>query len=284
MKKVGIICDLEYTRHPCFRNYYHAIVSIYGLSRIVKTPIDLDGLDILFIGDDHWFNHKTIWQQPEFIDKCNTDKIKIVVFTTEKILNSHFPWNTENLEFLRKFNEVYHYTIDVDDCIELGTKLNRIRMSKRYKDYIEIPDKKIDKVVFIGNIDCACSSYEGRIKTLEEIKGLMPLYIIPPTMETWEEYMATIAKYRFVLSPLGNGNLFPMRFYEILLIKSIPIQQVKENTLQYYDTEAGLKDCIYFQEASELPEKIKNFTSDRSNTELWLEDYIEGLLKEENLI
>ena len=284
MKKVGIICDLEYTRHPCFRNYYHAIVSIYGLSRIVKTPIDLDGLDILFIGDDHWFNHKTIWQQSEFIDKCNADKIKIVVFTTEKILNSHFPWNIENLEFLRKFNEVYHYTIDVDDCIELGTKLNRVHMAKRYKNYIHIPVEKIDEVVFVGSTYCACSSYDKRLKTLEEIKKLIPLRIIPPNMGTWEEYMRTISQYRFVLSPPCNGNFFPMRFYETLLVGSIPIHQVGENTLQYYDTEAVLPDCIYFQDVNELPEKIKNFPLMRSTSEFWLDDYIETLLKKENLI
>jgi len=284
MNKTGIICDLTYTRHPCFRNYYHAIVSLYGATRIVNSPIDLNGLDILFIGDDHWYEHKIIWQQPDFIDKCNADSIKVVVFTTERILNSSFPWNIENLEFLKKFNEVYHYTIDVDDCIELGTKLNRVRMSRRYKDYIKVPDEKIDKIVFVGNTNCLCSSYEARIKTLTAISDLIYLHMIPPTIETWEEYMATIAQYRFVLSPLGNGNSFPMRFYEILLAKSIPIQQVRENTLQYYDIEANLTDCIYFREASELPEKIKNFTLSRSDTEFWLEDYIKELMEGEGLL
>ena len=96
--------------------------------------------------------------------------------------------------------------------------------------------------------------------------------------------MQTIARYRFVLSPIGNGNTFPMRFYEVLLVKSIPIHQIRENTLKYYDIEAEYDDCIYFKEPEELQDKIKESTLLTSHNEFWLEDYIKKLLTEDGLL
>jgi hypothetical protein len=96
--------------------------------------------------------------------------------------------------------------------------------------------------------------------------------------------MKTIAGYRFVLSPIGNGNFFTMRFYETLAVGSIPVHQIRNNTLQYYDLEAKFDDCIYFEEPLELKEKIYNFTPLVSHNKLWMEDNVEMLLKKDGLL
>ena len=285
--KVGIICDLDYTRHPCFKNYFYAIEYLYGSIKLVKSPDDLVGLDILFIGDDHYYFHKLVWLNHEFVKSCNDNEISVVVFTTEKILNSCFPWNMENYNRLQDIKKLHHYTIDVDDCEAFGTKLNRVLISKHYRDKVwisKVDDYKTDKIVFIGSTTCFSGSYDKRIETLGKIAEAIPMETIPSTIDSWTEYLQVIGKYRFVLSPLGNANAFPMRFYETLLVGSIPVHQIKDNTLNYYDIEAQFDDCIYFKEPEELPDKINGCTLLRSNREFWMEDYLEKILKEDGLL
>lgn len=284
-KNVGIICDLSYSRHRQFRNYYHAIETLYGTPRIITTPEGLQGLDILFVGDDHFYNHKPILIQPGFVNKLNKDKIKTVVFTSEKIFGSSFPWNEDNYHFLQTINDLHHYTYDVDDCKKIGTKLHRLAMSKYYSDYslLNIDNKK-DAVVFIGSTVCDHNSYDARVNTLNKIQKLIPINIIPPTIPSWGAYMNLLANYRFVLSPLGNAHALVTRFYEVLLVKSIPIQQITDETFKYYDIEAGFEDCIFFKDPEEIPDKIKNFTLQSSYSELWLEDYLKTLLTKDGLL
>jgi hypothetical protein len=144
------------------------------------------------------------------------------------------------------------------------------------------PTEKEDTIVFIGHNNSKC--YAERNATLFKMEQLFNFKIIPPEMRTWEEYIRTLSKYRFVLSPVGNGNIFTFRFYESLLVHSIPIHQVKSNTLQYYDIEAKFDDCIYFEQVEELEEKLDNFNLPQSYNEIWLEDQLEVLLKADNLL
>lgn len=285
MNNVGIICNLEYSKHHLFKSYYHSVKNLYGTPKVIDkhNPIQsLEGVELLFIGDDHFGPHKDIWlQTPNFIEECNKHKIHIVALTNERILDSFFPWNKENFIQLNKFDNLTHYANDVDDCNKLGLKLNRQAMSRSFAPLNNFPEKK-NKVVFIGAIKC--KSYRERNIVLREIQKEIEVDIIASDIPTWEEYMKTIAQYRFVLSPIGNGNFFPMRFYEALAVGSIPIHQVRENTLTMYDIEAQYDDCIYFKEPSELKKKISNFTSLTSHNRLWMEDNLERLLKEDNLL
>jgi len=283
MSVVGIICDLSYSRHRQFRNYYHALEELYGGVRLITDTFGLRGLDILFIGDDHFYNHRPIFTAPGFIEACNDRDIKVVVFTSEKMFGSKFPWNVDNYNFLQKVDNLYHFAYDVDDCEKVGLKLHRLAMSKYYKDIISDTSKK-NKMVFIGRTDCDRNSYDERIQTLNKARVLVPIDIMLPDVERWEDYMKEIAQYRFVFSPLGNGNALVTRFYEILLIHSIPVQQVKPNTLKWYDIEAKFTDCIFFEQPEELPEKLKNFELQKSTSELWLEDYLQKILGEAGLL
>lgn len=284
--KVGMICDLSYDRHRQFRNYFHAITTLYGTPRIVTCTEGLKGLNILFVGDDHFYNHKPILTAPGFVEKCNKDNIEVVVFSSEKMFGSAFPWNEDNYHFLQNIKRLHHFAYDVDDCKKTGLKLHRLAMSKYYRSWgdDENGKDKLDKVIFIGSTKCTHNSYDERIETLNKITKLISVDIIPPTIPTWEEYMATLSKYRFILSPLGNANALVTRFYESLLVRSIPIQQVKDDTLTYYNTEASFEDVIYFKEPKEIPEKILNFTLEKSHSELWLEDYFKQILTEEGLL
>jgi hypothetical protein len=287
MKRAGIICDLEYTRNQLYKNYYYAIQYLFGEVRLVQTLSDLNGIEILFVSDDHCYKHRTIFQQPGFVEICNKFEIKVVVFTTEKIFGTDFG-NEKLYEYLSGFNDLIHYTCDTDDCFVLGTKANRLCMSRHYKDYVK--SEKVDKAIFIGS--AVEYYYQERNILLDEVSKIIPIdIIINPISEvgsnvspiTWDSYIKAIAQYRFVLSPLGIGNFPTLRFYETLLVHSIPIQQVKQNIFDIYDIESQWDDCIFFENIEEIPDKIKSCIFTQSNREFWLEDYIEKLLTEDGL-
>jgi hypothetical protein len=292
MKKVGLICDLLFTKHMQFRNYYYALSWIYGSVKLVKSREDLPGLDILFVGDYfygyHWsivtdFN---IHQKPlpyiggeDFVKRLDELDITLVLLCTEKLLgDTHYTHAVPTYNILKKCKKFYHYAYDVDDVRLLGNKLHRFAMSWHYMNWIRKDIVKKDRIIFIGCM------YKWRKEVIDFVKDRFPLDVFQSTITSWEEYMELIAGYRFVLSPLGNANGLVTKFYEILLVHSIPIQQVKSDTLQYYDIEAGFKDCIYFESLDELPNKITQCTLQRSESEIWLENYLIKLLKEDNLL
>lgn len=275
---IGIICDLSYTHSPCFRNYYYSVRNIFGSVKIVSGVDDLPELDIVFIGNDHYRPHLNIWDRNNFIDRCNVLGIKVVVFTAETIYSPHFLTNGQYQATLQRFKNLYQYVIDINDMSRSGKKQMRGLMSKSYKDTIPHVDHKIDRILFIGKYKEP--EYERRRKVLESIDDLD----IIPSIPQWEDYMAKMAQYRFVLSPISNGNFFPLRYYEILLAKSIPLQQVEHNTLQYYQTESQFEDCIYFEDVTELKSKLFSFRLWNSQNELWMEDHMKDLLESDGII
>lgn len=289
MKTVGIISDLKYSKHMQFKNYYYALQSLYGAVRIINKVDDLKGIQILFIGDDHYTVHRDVFTKDKFASYCNLHKIKVVVFTPEKILNTIFPWNESNNEFLNNFNHLYHYTYDTDDCKLLGTKLHRLCMSKTYKDVFPVDiESRLNRIVFIGSLDCPYdkknTSYQKRKELVESIQNTLPLDIFPASNRTWQEYMNIMSHYRFVLSPLGNGSALVTRFYEALLLKTIPIQQVAGDILSYYDIESKFEDCLYFENSDQIQGLVKSCELQSSTSEIWLEDYLATLLREDGLL
>jgi len=287
VEKIGLICNLSWERCYNLKQYYHVVKSLYGSVKLINTCEDLDGVDLLFVGDDHHYAHKKVLDLPGFVDKCNANKIKVVVLTAERIFDSSFSCNIDKFKHVRKFNYLYQYMMDADDCELLGTTLHRNLFSKEFKNFIDVDaNDKLDEIVFIGSADPKMygGCYKERADEIIAFQKLMPLKVIPPTIKTWKEYMETLAKYRFVFHPIGNGNFLAFRFYEALLVKSIPIHQVRKNTLKYYDIEAKFDDCIFFEHVDELPEKIQNFTLQYSHSELWFEDYLGEILKKDGLL
>jgi hypothetical protein len=283
--RAGIICDLEYSRHISFKNYFYAIEYLYHGVKLITSSADLDYIDILFIGDDHYGKHRNVFSPQEFIDKCNNLGIIVVVFTTEKTFGSVFAWNEDGFHHLKKFKYLHFYMTDVDDCILTGAKLNRTLPSRHFANPKQVDvNSKLDQMVFIGNVEGYIDCYKQRKETLKKIQELIPLVVIPSNISFWDDYMNVLSQYRFVLAPKGNCNAFSLRFYDALMVHSIPVQEVSKNTLSLFDIEEKFDDCIFFQEPEEIPDKLKECPWQYSHSEIWMEDYLQKILKEDGLL
>lgn len=277
---VGIICDLVFDKHIGIKNYFYAIKNIFNNIKIINNLHDLENIDMLFIGNEHFLPHRNVWENELFQKMCNYNNIKVVVFSCERIYNSSFLHNVKIQENLKKFDNLYQYCIDADDIEILNCKPMKSCISKEFKNII-LSEEKQNKCAFLGNVDCF--SYNNRKKLLEDV-GKHVEIVFPQKKEKWCDYIHELSKYRFIISPLGNANSFNLKFYEILLAKSIPIQQVKNNTLKYYQEESMFRDCIYFEDVDEIKNKINNCTLQNSTNSIWLEDYIVSLLRNDLLL
>lgn len=278
--KAGIVCDLNFNRHVGLKSYFYAIQNIFGSVKIINSFKDLFDIKILFIGNEHFQPHRQVWENDLFIKTCNNLDIKVVIFSVEKIFSSSFPHNETIQNNIKKFENLFQYAHDVEDIEKLNCKLIRGCISSHYKN-IELYSEKINKCAFLGSIDCF--SYQERQETIKKIEKEMEI-VFPERQTTWEEYMKELSKYKFVLSPLGNSNGLALKFYEILFVNSIPIQQVKPKTLEYYKTENEYKDCIFFENPKEIVEKINNCSLNKSSNIIYLENEISSLLKTDNII
>jgi hypothetical protein len=274
----GIICDLSFTRHYSFITYYYTVRNLYGQPKLVKIVEDLD-IDTLFIGDDHWERHRDVWEKPGFIEACNDKNIKVIVFTNERMLNSFFPWNEDVYKNLKRFNNLYHFVCDADDIQLTGLPVNRMALSHSlYKERLREKDK-LNEFVFSGCMDCVVGSYDKRKEFIKEAQGKIKLNVLEPRM-SWDDYMDTLSRYKFVFCPMGNGNFISLKFYEALMVGSIPVHQVKDNTLDYYPIERELDDCIFFKDIPELMQKLENFNLKSSHNLIFQEDVISEQLKD----
>ena len=278
--KVGIVCDLSFNIHIGIKNYFYAIKNIFNDVKLVNSVFDLDDIEILFIGNEHFVPHRKIWENVLFQKKCNLNNIKVVIFSCEKIHNSYFKHNIEIQERLNLFENLTQYAIDAEDISILNTKLLRGCLSKNFIN-IEKNENKLDKCAFLGNVDCV--SYSERKETIKQLENDIEI-VFPKKQENWEDYIKELSNYRFVFSPLGNANALNLKFYEILLAGSIPIQQVRDNTLSYYSIEKQFNDCIFFEKVDEIKEKINMCQFEKSKNNIWLEDQILSFLLEDKII
>jgi hypothetical protein len=274
----GVICDLSYKRSISMSNYYHAVGNIFDSVKLINSCSDLDNIDLVFVGNDHFEPHKQIWLNDNFITECNNRNIKFCVYTAENILSPVYPHNIQIQRSLERFNNLYQRVIDPDDAIALNKKIARCMCSRYYKDAIAVPAVKLDKCVFIGGM------YDRRRALIDELRQIISIDVVDRHIESWEEYMSIMSNYRFVLSPHSfNANSFHLKFYEALMVDSIPIHQVFDNTLEYYPTEAKYDDALYFKTGSEVPELIANCKLERSYNKPWLEDELVDFFAENGI-
>jgi hypothetical protein len=313
--KTGLICDNNFKELVLFDNFRYAITGLYPDIIDVYSAEDLSGLDILFIPHPNHGSNMQICARTGFIERCNELGITLVIFFSEKIgidknkketlylkgLHDEFlnyfeslnpilfkdVYSDEDCKFrlfshLKKANKVIIYAYDVDDCKAFNLKLFRVGMSKYFKylgDYIPFSER-LKSIGFCG------SHYKTRVSIIKIIPRniSIPCNFIKTNFKSWYAYMAYLAQYQFILSPFGNANGFVSRFYEALTLKSIVIQQVNSNTLQYYDKEAQFKNCIFFENPEEIPSLINEYVIPEERGELWLEDILSELLQEDNLL
>ena len=272
---VGIIVSLDMDKHWLFKNYYYAIKNVFPNQNIkqVNSIDDLQNIKLLFICDEHYYYNKVIWMNAQFIHYCNQNGIKVVIFNNEKIYNSQYPWNEEIQRNVLQFNNRLQFVYDVDDSEILGSPINKTYMSKTfYESYNFSTINKKDKCIFIGNINS--HSYENRLAFLNEIKGKIDIDIIESDENrTMDEYLNLISSYKFVLCPFGNGNFVPMRYYETLFVKSLPLQQSNNKINNFFNTEISNKRCLFFETIDELIEN-KPYFDNLEFSGYYMEDFI----------
>lgn len=281
-KKVGIICNMSQNRSINMSRCYHAVKNLFLDVSLVNSKEDLKNINLLFISDPFFMPHRHIWMNEEFINYCNINKIQVVVFFGEKILNSVFHDTHYIFNMSLSFQNLKYYVWDVDDSIQLNKKVLRYCISKYYENKIQIPEK-INKCLFIGQINTP--HYEERRQSLSKINDYIETDILENFNGDWKDYLNLYSKYKFSFCPIsGNYNGLALRFYEALLVGSIPIQQVRKNTLDVYSKESSFDDCIFFENIEELSRKLKLIDKTQSKNKIWLEDELEKLLLEDEVI
>jgi hypothetical protein len=195
-------------------------------------------------------------------------------------LSSFFPWNEDVYKNLKRFNNLHHFVCDADDAALLDRPMSRLALSQDlYNENWRIK-KKFDKIVFIGRTDCLFDSYKERKESIEAIKTKIDIIIIESTFEYWEDYMEKLSQFRFVLCPVGNGNIITAKFYEALMVGGIPVQQIKDNTLDRLPIEKGLKGCIFFKNPQEMMMRMKTCKLKKSHNLIFMEDVLREALKD----
>ena len=281
---IGVIADLNYTDSPAFSSYYYACLNLFKNVKIVNNINDLKNINVLLCGNDHYFNHLNIWSNDEFINYCNNNNIPFFVHTVEHINSPMFSHNIEIQNKLEKYNLLRQRCWDIDDSIEKNTKIARVLLSKNFLNYKKTDIKK-NKIVFIGKV------YQNRENLLNILTKHIDVDVISrgsdPLINNYSEFLSKLSEYKYVLSPKSlfvNG--IPGRFYESLWVNSIPLQEVYDNTLDYYDKEKNIEKAIFFKSHEELIEKLK-YTDDSIVTDLpkmFLEDELIDFFKEFNII
>jgi hypothetical protein len=280
--KVGVVCDLSYTRSMSAARNYHAISNLFRDVRIVLNSDTLGGLDILFIPDPFFHPHKIVWNNTEFINKCNQLGLKVVVAYGEKIKDSPYPEAFRLFETVKSFNNLTYYLWDVDDSLYFNRKIIRYCPSKFYAGKVE-KRNNLDKCIFVGQINTP--HYAERRDVLNTINNYIETDVVSHTNGDWKDYLDLYSNYKYSLCPIsGNYNGLSLRFYESLLAGCIPIQQVRKNTLKVYSKESEFNDCIFFEKVEEIPEKLESLKVEKPTNMVWLEDELVELLKEDNVL
>ena len=274
MSNIGIICndDINIVGHSLFLNFRMALKNIVKCEFTdIKNTTDLANIQTLIIVDEHYDPNVKIWKHQEFINELNTKNIKTIVFNFERIHSTSFPWNIDHQRFLEQIKNLVQFVSDVDDAKKMG----KMVINKQYlsKDTVLEIDKveKIDKVVFIGQVN---NYYPTRRKVIDEATKKLNIDVIVTDRKlTYVEFLTKLNAYKYVFNPLGTGKFINLRFYEALKLGCIPIQEIREDMLNWYPE---LAECISFSSVDQISlDQLSNFQIDINN--YYLEDYFNDI-------
>lgn len=272
--KIGVISDLNHTESPAYASYYHAVKNLHGDVALVQKKEDLRDIDILLCGNDHHAGHLQIWSDDTFTEEVNKKKIPFFVHTVEHIRSPSYPWNVDIQNKLKRYELLRQRCWDIGDAKENNTKLARVLLSKNFQDFTS-PENKIDGLVFVGKL------YPNRVKTIEALSKYIKVDVAPRSSLDYKSFLSYLSSYKYVLSPISNGvNGIPGRFYESLVIGSIPVQEVFSDTLTHYTTEAEIPGCIFFETAKECVEKLRQYDGAIPDKKMFLEEELEDFLND----
>jgi len=278
---VGVISDLNHNSSPAYSSYYYACLNLFENVKIINNIDDLKNIDILLCGNDHHINHLNIWSNPEFINYCNNNKIPFFVHTVEHIRTPAFPWNLDIQNKLEKYNILNQRCWDISDCKEKNRNLARVLLSKKFFNYNKSVNKN-NKIVFIGKL------YPNRLELINNLSKHIEIDTIErSTSNNYFDFLSKLAEYKYVLSPKSlfvNG--IPGRFYESLWVDSIPLQEIYDDTLDYYKIEKNIPGVIFFKTPKELISKLEIENNNQIyNTfpKMFLEEELIEFFKEFNI-
>jgi len=276
--KIGIISDVKHESSPAYSSYYHACSNLFKNVRLVNNVNDLDGIDVLVCGNDHFKNHLDVWSDDKMINYCNEKNIPFFVHTVEHIHTKYYPNNLDIQRKLEKYKILNQRCWDIQDAILKNRSIARVLLSKNFLNYKK-PETKKDGIIFIGKI------YDNRRNLINELSKHIEVETIERGQFDYFEFLSKLAEYKYILSPkslLVNG--IPGRFYESLWVDSIPLQEIYDNTLDYYDIEKNVSNAIFFKTSDELIEKIKTEKLEVSEQpKMFLEDELSNFFKEYNI-
>jgi hypothetical protein len=275
----GIITSID-QNHSTYRIFASITLAVQNILGQIPSPVNSVGslfsskIKTLFIVDEHFGPHKDIWMNDNFINYCNQNDIKIVVFNLEKIYNSWFPHNLKIQESLLKFNNLFQFVCDTEDFKLLGGKspLMKTMFSKSFVDLFEVEkvEKNTKDILFIGSV------YGNRKTLIEKLQNLgLSIFIINNNKGDFSSYLNYLNKYQFILCPIGSGRFLNPRVYESLYVGSTPIIESDDQMFSYYKDDLNSFIRLDF---NTIKHDIENFSPTFKKYNYWLEDYLEPLL------
>jgi len=272
---IGIISQdsIGKVGHSLFLNFRLALKNYLKLEfKNVSNIQDLETVDLLIIVDEHYAPHVDIWKNDSFINELNSRKIKTVVFNFERIHSKSFPWNVDHQKKLETINNLIQFVSDVEDA----TLYNKPFVNKQYlsRDTTlinPIKDKK-ERILFMGQIN---NYYPTRKKIITDLNatGIPFDIIVTDRTYSYVNFLQKINEYKYIFNPLGTGKFVNLRFYEALKLGCIPIQQVTDNMVSWYNE---LPRSFVFTNVDQITFNLLQKFEPVSQ-EFYLEDYFESI-------
>lgn len=272
---IGIICQdsIDKVGHSLFLNFRLALKNYLKQDlKNVCNVNDLQNIDILIIVDEHYTAHVDVWKNDSFINELNDKNIKTVVFNFERIHSKSFPWNIDHQKKLENIRNLTQFVSDVEDARYYNKPfINKQYLSKDTTLIVPVKEKK-ERILFMGQIN---NYYPTRRKVISDLclTGMPFDIVVTDRKYSYTEFLRKINEYKFIFNPLGTGKFINLRFYEAVKLGCIPIQQVTEDMVNWYNE---LSKGFMFFEVNQISfDKLQKFES--LSKEFYLEDYFESI-------
>jgi hypothetical protein len=253
MNSIIWTAETENYKSSLYSNFKKALSSYIGEDLVNVDSIEqLNNCKNLIVIDEHYTPHRDLITNSQFINLLNKNNIKVIIFNTEKIYNSFWDHNLKTQKKISKINNLVQFLSDVDDISILTSPFPNKQYLSKSVEYSSLNDVKRNEAVFYGQLKG--SAYEGRRKILNDFSTNIdfPLDVIESNRTlAYSDYLELISKYKYVLNPLGAGYFVNIRYFETLLVGSIPIQQLSKKMLGIYK-ELTLGQSINFSMIRDL--------------------------------
>lgn len=276
IKKAKIICDINpiHSSYRIFYSYVSALKNIHSTTEWVE-----EGFDTLFIIDECFGPHRP--QYLKYVNYCNENNIRVIIFNLEKIFNSHFPESLTVQKWMESFNNHIQYPVDLEDSLLLQKPPTKAMISKtiaqdilKHCNIIPFENKK-NKILFKGSL------YPIRKKQIQIIKQQTNLEVdvYEGNSGSFYDYMNLLNQYKYIIAATGTGIFLNPRFYEALMMQCKPIVFLSDTSFENrkdFNPEHLFKQ-FYKQEIQKSINASSPFTllsTETSPYDLYLDDYI----------